>query len=617
MGDLRPMPLAFGSLSDDKFSPDLLKAIKETVSQTLPQYLIERPKHANPDHEPPFHAYGAWQPEEKEKHTDIAVVSRYPPGCPQLGRPTVLIDAEWNDKSSPHAWPMAVSQLHSALTQLASHLSEVDIELRAAFLARRCYVHPILDDQVLQDAWNTTMIHDVNGILEDDEATKGHVNAVCLSRFGFLNHPTANPITIFVAVAKASNEALWSRVIGKIKAYLTTIPRPIDVFVQHNEWDYSAFPLVTPRDQPEDRKFFEDYQKKVDLGADICGSIYPRSADGESFYPLVGTLGCYLKVKHKKKDIIMALTNYHVVRPLLEGFYLEFDEGWHQNKVAAEGTALRQADEQGIKVQTGESLPMEHPSRRRHNTILAQIQNEIDAEKKKKPMNAKRVEKIAALENERRTKQSFFDDGHHDFGRVWAASGFSRRTPDGQRLDWALIRVIPGRQGTNTLPDKDTWARFQVPSHDPKLSDLRLRGPNPESSIKTMENDTPSYKMGAASGPRMGLYSGFRQSAGISEATYLSPDKKTQEHQFLPSPTTPMLGLAVPGDSGAISYDEEGQVVGLIFRGMNPNSQSNLEAKAAGAKKDVREMLYTMVTPIEDVFRDIKLMTGATSVSVL
>jgi hypothetical protein len=280
------------------------------------------------------------------------------------------------------------------------------------------------------------MIRKVNNILDSDEATRGHVNAVSLSRLGFFCDPTQNPITLCVALARGSQEVLWHGVIDKIKAYLREVPRPIEILFQHNDWKHSAFDLVPPYEMPKtERPLHEkgpDYSVKVNLGADISGSRYPESLDGEPFNSLLGTLGCYLKVKHKGKTLTLALTNYHVVRPLLEGYFMEFEGGWRPNRVANDGTALKKADQEGLKVQQDDSLKIEHPSRRRHNRTLVQIQYEIDIVRSTGQMDAKKQEKITALEEERRKKTAFFDKGNHLLGHVWAASGF-RRTPDGKR----------------------------------------------------------------------------------------------------------------------------------------------------------------------------------------
>lgn len=626
MGDLRPMPLTFGPLQEGEFSPAVLELIKETVSWVLIQYGIRKPKYFNnlSGDEPMYD--GAWaQPAyDGDEDFHIGVISRYPPGCPMLGRSTILINADWNDTSAPQTWPAAVQQIHSALTNIAPTFGSLDIELRSVFLARRRYVYPIDDDELLRNEWNSNIIHKINNILDGDEATRGHVNAISLSRLGFFCHPTKNPITLYIALAQGSQEVLWHGVIDKIKAYLEKVPRHIEILLQHNDWEHSAFDLVPPNEIPPLRSNSDEqapnYSMKVNLGADIGGSKYPESLDGEPFNSLLGTLGCYLKVKHKGKSLTLALTNYHVVRPLLEGYYMEFDGGWQPNRVAGDGTALKQADLEGIQVQKDDSLKVEHPSRRRHNRTLLQIQYAIDLEKKRGKMDAKKQEKIKTLEEERRNKTAFFDNGNHRLGHVWAASGFSRRTPDGQRrLDWALIQVRPERIGTNVLPDRPTWVTFQSGNIYPtSLEADHLQPFESKSSITTM---TPAreagYKMGAATGPTGGTYSGYHQSTGISEAQYLGSGEKTKEHQFLPLEEKPGEGLGAPGDSGAVIFNEYGRVVALLFRGQNPNKQFYADKEPSRTVEAKKRELFTLVTPIEDIFQDIKDMTGATEVTLL
>lgn len=627
------MPLTLRPPPEGMFSPAQLKTIKETVSQVLVQNGIRKPKYFdNLSGDLPTYD-GAWAEPAYDGDEDlhVGVITRFPPGCPMLERSTILINAEWNDASATQTWPAAVQQMHTALTNIEPSFGSLDIELRSVFLARRRFVFPIEDDEMLRNQWNSNMIHKINNILDSDDVTSGHVNAVSLSRLGFYWHPTQNPITLYVALAKGSPEVLWHGVIEKIKVYLKEVPRPIEILFQHNDWEHSAFDLVPTYKRPPPRQDHDDqapnYNMKVNLGADISGSKYPESLDGEPFNSLLGTLGCYLKVKHKGKTLTLALTNYHVVRPLLEGYFMEFEDGWRQNRVAEDGTALKKADQEGLEVQKNEglevqkndSLKVEHPSRRRHNRTLVQIQAQIDKQKKIGHMHAKKKEKIQHLEEEKSNKTSFFDNGHHRLGHVWAASGFCRRTPDGKRrIDWALIQVRPERIGTNALPDKATWRTFQSENIWPEiLPEGSLQPFKSEFSIKRMRPARdPAYKMGAATGPTGGMFSGYRQSLGLSEAKYLGSDEKTEGYEFLPLEEKPEQGLGSPGDSGAVVFNEYGRVVALLGRGLNPNNQFHADeaSRIAGIKK---RNMFTVVTPIEDIFEDIKLMTGATEISLL
>lgn len=108
------------------------------------------------------------------------------------------------------------------------------------------------------------------------------------------------------------------------------------------------------------------------------------------------------------------------------------------------------------------------------------------------------------------------------------------------------------------------------------------------------------WKVGNRTKITAGAYNQYKVTTGLS-----GMDKymkyQSDEHVFIGAPARTETPFSNPGDSGSVVYDKDGKVVGLLFRGQIPNQAS------AG---------YTFVTPISDVFDDIKLMTGVEDVRV-
>ncbi|KAM6532692.1 hypothetical protein FALCPG4_005743 [Fusarium falciforme] len=105
---------------------------------------------------------------------------------------------------------------------------------------------------------------------------------------------------------------------------------------------------------------------------------------------------------------------------------------------------------------------LESPARVKHNYTIWDLNDRIRANRDGEP--GWREEefrhgdiKAEKLERDRAAKLAFFDTKKNDCGSVLLASGFDRVTPEGGRLDWAVIEVNPFRIGENRLPTEETW----------------------------------------------------------------------------------------------------------------------------------------------------------------
>lgn len=328
-----------------------------------------------------------------------------------------------------------------------------------------------------------------------------------------------------------------------------------------------------------------------------------------------GTLGCYIELKLSTESQWkrLALTNYHIVRPLLEGFQLEGPVDGRQGARPGVGTLLRTCDDDGIRQGHGLGLQFEHPSRRRHNHMVELLKLDLSElathlQDSTQPSGPGIKDDYMTVQKRLDEKKDFFDDDKHILGPVFAASGFRRRSASGHRMDWALVDVVPNRQGINGLPTRkmDEWRKNGVlPKHRP--ANAQWDSPQlhqPGSSLKSMKDGTRVWKLGAKSGPTFGTYSGFKAAhGGLKGLSIYTDSSGTLEHSFVPIDTSGSGGsvLTVPGDSGSIAYDSVGCAVGMILSGIPPK-------RTRGA--------FTLVTPIEDAFEDIKKFTGAVAIRV-
>lgn len=606
--ELRPLPLMANALPSGVIDRNQASLIKEVALKILGQHGIQAPVTFDDLGGLPDFISGGWDTPGKENTAaHVRIVNRHPPGYSTTIHATLLIEADWNTSDSgvtSRRWISAVSKIHSALIALEGPMPSLDVEMISTHLTRVIYVYPIQDDAEFERKWNGHILDGVTNLLQTLRATKDRVNAVTISRFGPYRHPLKNPITIYVAVSNESDETQWTDVEHALQSYLRPFPRDIRVWIEHNDLVSSVFDLTPPyKQQDAQHGDAYPYATKVNLGDAIGPSAYTSSSGGQRFSPGFGTLGCYLQVKQSGVWLTLGLTNYRIVRPFLEGFVIDVSSSSPKPAaVPRHGTALWKADRDGIQFQQARTLLMECPPRHKHMRVMANLDDHIkQLQQEKSPSKELQLQ----LE-ERREKQQFFDEAKHKMGNLWAASGFSRRS-GGHRMDWALFQPPGDGVGSNSLPDRAARVKAHRTAK-PGDADKHRQLCNHSSrvTLATAETGTKMFKMGAKSGPTAGLYSGFKGCIGIPESKYIDRTK-TDEHVFLPC----VLGsgsreaqMGVPGDSGAVIYNNEGVAVGLLFRGLGPQQALDHEAP------------WTFVTPIEDVLADIKAFTGVEDIRI-
>ncbi|KAK3298812.1 uncharacterized protein B0H64DRAFT_82952 [Chaetomium fimeti] len=542
-------------------------------------------------------------------------------------QPTVLIivDVEWTAELR-HILEPVVDRLKRYIDQriadapLAGSI-DVCVEMVSKALVLPKYltvIHPKEQGfRQLIDAWPRIQ-NGILDILESFDSTAGHMTAISLFRLGFDIEGSQNPKTIYVSVDYDSPASSWVPALGTMQEYADTFKMDLKVHMEHNLVGYyTDFPLVpselTAGELLTRRNDFNYdllglYSKQVKAGSDISAGYYITRNDNKLSSPMIGTLGCWVQIKVKGKGWnTMGLTCYHVLRACLEGYTIgvartqipghseEVDRGCMSKPV--KDSNCWTADIKGFMPRDMPTIEMvEHPPRTKHNINITTKQERI------KRLNESHLPAKVA-EAELKEVLDFFNNDHQYFGKPFFASGYLRRTKTNGRLDWALIRPFDdSRVGGNGLPSIQEWRSKGYLEHQMPLNTdgfvLEPQGISIHDCVKdvTVVRDKVSgYKMGASTRCTAGELSSVKTNCTIAEEKYMvgrsKKDHMSTEFVFAPTQLDPTIRFSNRGDSGAVVFDTFGRVMGLLFTGERPHQC---------------EAGYSLVTPIEDVFADIK-----------
>ncbi|KAF4463494.1 hypothetical protein FALBO_9682 [Fusarium albosuccineum] len=535
--------------------------------------------------------------------SDVEFLYRQHQGRPRTAAPTLYIITPWTQNAF-ETWPQAVQDIKEYVDSIIRGLDEGAIDVHVEMIAPERvlpkFMAPVNDHQELVSKWNnlrSTIAHHLNG----NEAVGPHWTTIALFRLGYSQVFEENPITVYISLDYRSDETKWDNAIVELKKLLRQMGWDfLQVHMEHGLIDATTFPLLTPSGDAQDiiaggvgwRFFIKgDYQDKINLGDSISASLYNTKSDGTQANPLSGTLGAFVEIKTKANPewTKYGITNYHVIRSCFDGFT-------GHNTPPAEGSQLSEIDEDGFwPNKCPGPVVMESPARASHNQTIWLLDQEIATlERRMKALNgpSRSSDQVAKekLEQERAAKIAFFDQGRQILGKVYAASGYKRRTSDNGRLDWALIDVISSRQGENRLPYRETWEEKYETQHHP----------NPDSFASLLVKDSLSpylrsgngWKVGTTTGATSGWYSRSKPSCAMSDDKRLGM-RPSYERVFVgrPQKATRDEKFCRPGDSGAIVFDADGQATGLLFRGKK--IQQNTQG-------------YGLVTPLGWVFDDIE-----------
>lgn len=556
-----------------------------------------------------------WGEDDTCKEFAMNLVTRRIPDLHEDGAPTILVIAQWQDES-PKTWEQAVKQIKHDADELFATLGRLDVDISVEIISRelwdRKYFGPIAGNERLLQAWPDIQ-EQVHMRLDSFVSTKDCVTSVAIFRIGFNIELDTNPITIYIALSYESDETGWPPVVEAIKSDLSDRGwGELLVHVEHNENSTYAFEVLPPnldikdmiRGRDARKTVIEgDYQDRVDLGADISAARYIKRIDGRTMSSLLGTLGCYIEIQTKKKPAWTkyALSNHHVIRPCFDGFGYNVVVS-KTGKLSTEvgnplpKSVLAEMDLKGVRPNSNPDVEMEHPSRLKHNATLSYIHAICGSSSLPNSPQTIRDIKRAAKLKERADKLAFFDEGKNVLGNVFASSGFKRRSKANSRLDWALVSVHPDRQGENRLPGPELWwATYFDLQHAPSESTYYgLLRPQGDVSFRSMAESTTLFSCGTITGGRSGYFSRFKANVFSTKEDKYLHTRKSSEYVCLGKPVLKEptdTRFADSGDSGSVVFDTEGRIVGLLFTGLRP--QQNEEG-------------YSYVTPIEDVFEDIK-----------
>ncbi|KAK1761920.1 hypothetical protein QBC33DRAFT_614651 [Phialemonium atrogriseum] len=546
---------------------------------------------------------------------EVDFVARHVPQELWTAQPTIFIVAPWGEDSRDK-WEAVIKELKGYVDRKLDDIGwrgvDIGVEMVAPQLTMWKYMAPIVNP-VLESDWPTIQAS-IYEILESFAATKSHMTTISLLRLGYSPIRHQNPETVYVSVDYESREVTWPPVVQRIEAYLATLNHHLCLHLENNIVQNLPFQPLEPTEgavPAKDTGLDRDYQRQVNLGDDIGMALYVIRKDGKRCNGGCGTLGCYLEIKTKSDQGSwkkVALTNYHVVRSAIPGFSLK-----PKNTVQAlPGTSavidqavaitaidvpiisseLSESDKRGFFLSTATNFtPVESPSRRNHNFNIHQLQKRIDVLTKN--ADARGLQAVAAatapLTQNLASKVSFFNSGRQHLGTLFAGSGFTRRTSENHRLDWALIDVVPGRQGDNMLPVEAKWvAEYSDMTHCPLPTGcgIPLRPKQQGRSLKDVTPGEILFKVGMKTGVSAGYFSHVKSNCWLEDDKHMGMPRSS-EYLFLGHEGKP---FGDHGDSGSVVYDAEGQVLGLLFTGLSPQ-QTN-----AG---------HTFVTPIEDVFEDV------------
>jgi hypothetical protein len=217
---------------------------------------------------------------------------------------------------------------------------------------------------------------------------------------------------------------------------------------------------------------------------------------------------------------------------------------------------------------------------------------------------------IQSLERHQKTLESFLNPQTRRLGHVYAGSGINRiliqNNGEKRMLDWALIRVRSERSPpTEALYHNRVrilellgcqYSNCEQPF--PYRGDPELPFDNPPAGDIPPTDDFQVFKCGRSSGFTQGKMNGLKT---VQLARAKNPQgagsivTDTYEHQ---AAGVHSKAFSINGDSGSFVTNKQNEVIGMIISG------------------DQRKNTTT-ITPMVDLFTDIKILTHAEDVRIV
>ncbi len=165
-------------------------------------------------------------------------------------------------------------------------------------------------------------------------------------------------------------------------------------------------------------------------------------------------------------------------------------------------------------------------------------------------------------------------------------------------LQWSATPLLP----PSCFPDASTWGT-QLKS-PPPAADLEEGCGAPMTLISALGHGDMVYKVGSSTKITMGRFQRIKTGCRIGDEKYMGLENAySSEYVFVGvADQTPDNRFGDFGDSGAVVFDGRGAVVGLLFTGHRPHQRQPYG--------------LCLVTPIKEVFEDIKALSKNTVTSV-
>ena len=310
------------------------------------------------------------------------------------------------------------------------------------------------------------------------------------------------------------------------------------------------------------------------MGADIGLEMDMVSADPQNtvFLGFVGTLGGYIELEISDgKWEKFGVTNYHCIRPALQGWWCGSDAGgkfeqkvppppppsgqkdWPPGKT----WDIKEADAKGIPpgANIAETIRVESPSWFIHNTALQFHQDQINYWSSKGSKVA--AKEVLTYKKSVYKKETYWQKGYQQLGCLLLASGFKEKTVYESTLDIALLSIKKEKMGDNTIPDRAKWDKKWAVF--PEACGNKLNG---IATVRDKDSLGAVFKVGATTGASVGIFNCIKSDIHLSDPTTVDKEKTT-EWVFVArasqSSLPPFDRFADHGDSGSFVFTSNGE----------------------------------------------------------
>ncbi|KAL8846650.1 MAG: hypothetical protein Q9221_008273 [Calogaya cf. arnoldii] len=523
--------------------------------------------------------------------------------APTAEHMTLCVKAEWTDGCS-RVWVEAANTIRASLRGNPI-TSAVRVEFISWQLFRPRFTEPLRHDDPIVNAW-PQLRREIHRLLNQSQLVSQNWLAIMVIRRGYIEPETEEnngiepsedtSVVLLVIMSYDIDPHQWAPQQREIKRLLVQSGLHfVQVEFERGSNDHLAFPLRPPtKPDRHNHAMTAPYDFKIVLGVD-CGPARYFEVDktGQEIPGPNGTVGGIVLVTKSDGTVKkMAVLNYHVARDLLEGssFTQGVPDPVHAD--APPNSELEFVDRNGMRPNTLDTTKMvlESPSRKKHNYTLQKLKNDIqdlhDLLANTDDPEALQAD-IKILEDEYNDRKKFFDDGKHILGKLWMASGFTRRTSYNGRLDWALVEFQDdSRIGSNKTPRRD---QFPIPS--------RARGDLIEKNLRgvTTCNDVAAraevFKIGSRTGLTRGSYEELKIDVNFPTHDRPYGMQSSSEHSFVYKGDTNPQPFCNHGDSGSFFWTGRLHLIGQFHGG--PKAETLTEGSLMYAT-DAEELLKDM-----------------------